>query len=125
VAVHKVKKVLVVEDENELSGIYKKVLEKHGYKVMVATNGQEALDVVYDYDPRVILLDIKMPKMNGLEFLDNFEATEPSPSIVVFSNIEEQKEVKQALASGANRYLLKAWASPNDLVRVVDDAFSI
>lgn len=117
------RKVLVVEDELDLSKVYKQVLEKHGYSVNVAANGEEALAVVYDYQPEVILLDMKMPKMNGVEFLKKLDSLESEPSIVVFSNIEEQKEVKQALSSGAHRYLLKAWASPNDLVKVVEQAF--
>jgi DNA-binding response OmpR family regulator len=68
------KTILVVEDDNEISFILKTFLEREGYQIQVAENGQVALEVVAKYGvPHLILLDMKMPVMNGWQFANEFE----------------------------------------------------
>lgn len=122
---NKVKKVLVVEDEQALNGAYKLILEKAGYEVQNAFDGNEALTILKDFTPDVILLDLKMPRMDGIAFLRTFKPKEMKdgrPKIVVFSNFDLQDEIDQAFALGADKYVLKAWAAPKDLLKIVSEA---
>lgn len=115
-------KVLIVEDEALLNEAYQTILGKEGFEHKSAYNGEEALKILESFTPDVILLDLRMPKMNGIEFLKAFdEAKKQSIKIIIFSNYDVQKEIDEAFALGATRYMLKAWATPKELVRVVND----
>jgi DNA-binding response OmpR family regulator len=116
-------RILIVEDEQALSEAYEIILKKNGYKVRVAHDGQEALEIVNEFNPQLILLDLRMPRISGIQFLQAYEAEakHPSVKIIVFSNMDDQTEIQQAFNLGASRYLLKAWASPNDLVKLVGE----
>ena len=113
-------KILIVEDDKALHSAYKMILEKQKYSVLSAYNGQEALDVLADNTVDLILLDISMPKMNGIEFLEKFKNTK-DVKVIVFSNLDTEKDIDRVYALGAHRYILKAWASPQELVKVVRD----
>jgi CheY-like chemotaxis protein len=117
-------KVLIVEDELPLSQAYQTILEKHGFTALAATNGEEALEVLKTEKPDLILLDMMMPKMNGLEFLRRLQGTFPADKVIVFSNQDSQEDIDEAFRLGANRYLLKSWAAPQDLVKVVKEALA-
>jgi two-component system, response regulator, stage 0 sporulation protein F len=116
--------VLIVEDEQPLSMAYQTILEKHGFRALAATNGEEALAVLQTDKPDLILLDMMMPKMNGLEFLRRLQGTFPADKVIVFSNQDSQEDIDEAFRLGANRYLLKSWAAPQDLVKVVKEALA-
>jgi len=115
-------KVLIVEDEKSLSEAYQLILERHGYAVRVAGNGEEALAALDDAAPDVILLDMKMPKLDGLGFLRQLAKRDARPAVVVFSNQDNQSEIDEAYSLGAEHYILKAWASPKELIHVVESA---
>lgn len=116
------RKVLIVEDEALLNEAYQTILGKEGFDHKSAYNGEEALKILEDFTPDVILLDLRMPKMNGIEFLKAFDdAKKKDVKIIIFSNYDVQKEIDEAFALGATRYMLKAWATPKELVRVVND----
>lgn len=116
-------KILVVEDDADLNGAYEMILTTSGYDVNTALNGKEALDIIEKTgDPRIIFLDLRMPVMDGIEFLKRFDAPSHSDTtVIVFSNYELQKEVDEAYELGADRYVLKARATPSELVRIVRD----
>ncbi|MDQ3094099.1 MAG: response regulator [bacterium] len=113
--------VLIVEDESSLNEAYQIILSQAGYNVLTAYDGAEALEIVTNNDPEVILLDLRMPVMNGIEFLKNYSPKNRA-HIVVFSNYDMQKEIDEAYKLGADRYILKAWASPKELLQIVKDA---
>ncbi len=114
------KKVLLVEDDAALSDAFAIMLRKNDYDVVVAFNGQEALEIVKSFTPDIILLDLLMPIMGGREFLQHFENSSDIP-IIVFSNLDSKTEIEQVMQLGATRYMLKAWATPPELVRVLHD----
>ena len=116
-------KILVVEDEKVLNTAYQTILEKTGYEVAVAFDGEEALSMLDKFEPDVILLDLKMPNMDGIGFLREYEKrdTKKRSKIVLFSNYDLQREIDEAFQLGADKYVLKAWASPKDLVKIVND----
>jgi CheY-like chemotaxis protein len=117
---------LVAEDERSLSDAYQIILRTAGYNVVAAQDGQEALDLVAKAEPTLILLDLRMPHMDGLEFLRQFKLKEQHPKVrvIVFSNYDMQKEIDEAYKLGADRYILKAWASPKELLRVIEDTLA-
>lgn len=119
-------KILIVEDEKLLNEAYEMVLKKEGHDVRAAFNGEEALEMIDKDKPELILLDLRMPKMDGVEFLKNYEKRSDNKDvhIIVFSNYDEQKEIDEAFAHGATRYILKAWSSPKELVKVVEETLN-
>ena len=117
-------KILIVEDEKVLNEAYELVLKKEGYAVSCAFNGEEALAYVKKGKFDLILLDLRMPKIDGVEFLKRSNPSKnfPSTKIIVFSNYDDQKEVDDAIKYGATRYILKAWSSPSELVKIVRES---
>jgi len=117
------KKILVVEDEKVLNSAYQTILEKTGYDVRVAYDGNEALAVLKEYQPDIILLDLKMPNLDGIGFLREYKKQEPTErsKIVLFSNYDLQQEIDEAYNLGADKYVLKAWASPKDLIKLIEE----
>ncbi len=120
----KVKRILVVEDEQSLNAAYKLILEHAGYEVTSAFDGKEALEVVDKNEPDIILLDLKMPRMDGIAFLESYQPRllKRKPKIIVFSNFDLQEEIDRAFVLGADKYVLKAWAAPKDLLKIVSEA---
>ncbi|MDB5161237.1 MAG: DNA-binding response regulator VicR [Candidatus Saccharibacteria bacterium] len=116
-------KILIVEDEKLLNEAYELVLKRGGFDVSVAFNGEEALDIVSQTKPDLILLDLRMPKMDGVAFLQKLKPADkyPDMKIIVFSNYDEQREIDEAFKYGATRYILKAWNSPSELIKVVKE----
>lgn len=117
--------VLVVEDNKVLNQAYKLILQKEGYDVRVAFNGQEGLEQARIKDPQLILLDMLMPTMNGIEFLQKYHPRKhPETTVIILSNLNEDQEVQRALKLGAREYILKANTSPQELVTLVQSATS-
>lgn len=120
------KSILIVEDEPELAEIYQTLLKEAKYTVYAAHNGKEALEAAEAHKPDLILLDLRMPVMNGVEFLEAYDLKEKHPDVkvVVFSNYDMQDEIDDAYRLGADRYVLKAWASPRELLQIVADSLA-
>lgn len=115
--------ILIVEDDIALNEAYKTILETAHYNVETAFNGEEALEVAAKHKPDLIFLDLRMPVMDGIGFLKAYEPKKNNPDahIIVFSNYDMQAEVDEAYELGAERYVLKALAAPNDLLKIVKD----
>jgi two-component system, OmpR family, response regulator VicR len=115
--------ILIVEDERPLNDAYQTILKKSGYTVYAAYDGEEALKVAAEHEPTLILLDLRMPRMDGIGFLEAYKLPEKHPKVkvIVFSNYDMQKEIDEAYRLGAERYILKAWASPKELLQVVEN----
>lgn len=113
--------VLIIEDEQLLNEAYARVLSAANISLLRAYNGKEALEILKTEKPDIILLDLRMPVMDGIEFLkklrpkDNLSDTK----IIVFSNYDDQHEIDEAFSLGAMHYMLKAWATPDELVKLI------
>ncbi|HWT55453.1 MAG TPA: response regulator [Candidatus Microsaccharimonas sp.] len=116
--------ILVVEDDKDLNAAYKLILEKAGYDVQVAYDGKAALEKLKSFEPDLILLDLLMPIMGGLEFLQNYELTNKHPDVkvLIFTNMENSPEVTEAYKLGAHRCIIKSWTAPQNLARLIHDA---
>ena len=77
------KKILLVDDEAGLAELLRDLLEMEGYSVMIAHDGEEALDRLKEYTPDAIISDIKMPRMNGFEMFKNIKASPATASIPI------------------------------------------
>ncbi len=114
--------ILIVEDDKDLNAAYKVILESEKHKVKVAFNGQEALNILKDYTPDLILLDLLMPIMGGLELLEKYELKDHSKvKVLIFTNMENSPEVTKAYNLGATRCIIKSWTAPQNLSKVVND----
>ncbi|HVW23522.1 MAG TPA: response regulator [Candidatus Saccharimonadales bacterium] len=116
-------RVLIVEDDKDLNNAYRIILTSEGHDVEVAHNGREALKKVKDFEPELILLDLLMPVMGGLEFLQKYDlsSVHPDVKVLIFTNMENSPEVAQAYKLGAQRCIIKSWTAPHNLARVVED----
>jgi DNA-binding response OmpR family regulator len=112
---------LVIEDEVALNEAYVTILKSEHIKVDAAYDGQEALEILKKVTPDIILLDLRMPTMSGIEFLRRFSKlkSQKNAKIIIFSNYDKQEEINEAFELGAAKYLLKAWASPSEILKVI------
>ena len=117
--------ILVVEDDKDLNAAYKIILESEGHTVVSAFNGKEALEKIKTFQPQLILLDLLMPIMGGLEFLQHYKLSDKHPEVrvLIFTNMENSPEVNEAYKLGAHRCIIKSWTAPQHLARVVNEAF--
>lgn len=113
--------ILIVEDEKNLNEAYQMILTDAGFEVVAAFDGSEALNITKKLEPDLILLDLRMPRVSGVEFLQKYDLKNKHPDVkvVIFSNLDTQKEIDEAYKLGAEKYMLKAWASPKELVKLV------
>lgn len=115
-------KILLVEDEFYISDLYKMILESAGFEVILAVNGEEGLKYVEEEQPNLILLDIMLPKINGIEVLKKLKKTKIIRDIPVLllTNLGRETIIKMAFGEGAAGYFLKARLKPEDLIQTVN-----
>lgn len=115
------KRILIVEDEKPLREAFAFLLEREGYKVMTAENGKAALAVLQQYKPDLILLDMLMPIMDGMTFLQTARLPErhPHTKTLMLSNLSDAITFDDAHEYGVTDSLLKADLSPAQLATVI------
>ena len=114
-------KILIIEDDPLMLRLYQKAFTFENYEVDTAANGQEGLDKVKEGKPTLILLDIMMPKMHGLEVLERLKADEATKKIpvVVLTNLAGQEDAETAMTKGAVKYIIKSEYQPKEVVDMV------
>lgn len=119
-------RILVVEDDHDLNNAYCIILKHEGYEVESAFDGKEALKKLKHFEPDLILLDLLMPIMGGLEFLQQsgLPKHHPKTKVLIFTNMENSPEVAAAYKLGAQRCIIKSWTAPHNLARVVSDTLN-
>lgn len=113
--------VLLAEDDVYLRMAYMTILEVAGYTVVEAENGLDALNELKRKQPDVLLLDMLMPVMGGIELLAEIEKAElfPLKRIIAFTNLSDTATTDKLHKFGVDRYMLKAAIMPADLVKGV------
>lgn len=118
------KRILMVEDFPVMQKFYKDALEKAGYELDIAEDGKQALDAVTKSDYDVILLDMLLPNMNGIEFLEQYQGRPESTMIIILSDFAEPSRIERAKELGVQDYLIKSDYPPSELVTKLDELFS-
>lgn len=116
------KRILCIEDEQEMIDLIRLILSRRGYEVRGANGGQEALAIISTYQPDLILLDLMMPEMDGWEVyqqLRSNEATRDIPVIVVTAKAQSIDKVLGLHIAKVDDYLAKPF-SPQDLIHSVE-----
>ncbi len=116
-------RVLLVEDDSALAQMYRVKLERDGYTVLVAGDGEEALRLLQGELPDLIFLDVRLPRMDGLALLELIRASQRTRNIpvVIVSNYSEADLVARGLELGALDYLIKSKTTPGRLSEGVRD----
>ncbi len=110
-------KILFIEDEIALQKTFREFLEKKGFKIISALNGEDGFNLAKTQGPDLILLDLILPKMDGFQVLKALKERENTKNIpvIVLTNLEKIDDIDKALFSGATNYLIKANYSLEEL----------
>jgi len=100
-------RILVVDDEQEICNMLKKFLVKKGYEVYTANNGEDALSIIKKERPHIVLLDIKMPRMDGIECLQRIREIDKEVGVIMITAVKEEEIGKKAMKLGAFDYITK------------------
>ena len=121
------KKILIVDDEEMIIEPLSEKFKDEGFEVETACDGEEGLKKALEFLPDLILLDVVMPKMNGLQMLEKLRAEEKGKDIkvIVFTNVNEVEKVANAAESGTSEYLVKVDWSLEDLVKKVKSKLGV
>jgi two-component system KDP operon response regulator KdpE len=111
------KRILVVDDEPQINRVLRHSLAAHGYDVRTAADGESALDTLKDFRPDLVITDLQMPEMSGLELCRAVRAVSQIPIIVLSVKGEERTKVA-ALDAGADDYVTKPFGMDELLARV-------
>ncbi len=115
------KTVLMVEDFPVMQKFYKSALEEAGYALDEANDGEVALTMVQAHEYDIILLDMLLPNVNGIEFLERFTARPPQTKIIVLSDFADEGRMKRAKELGVSDYLIKSDNPPSELVKKLNE----
>jgi DNA-binding response OmpR family regulator len=116
------RKVLCIEDEKFTSELYERALKKAGYQVRVVTGGDNGLALAKTGQFDIVLLDIMIPNMLGIEVLHRIRAEAPNlkSKIIITTNLEQDDQTREAIEREADGYLIKAEITPKQLVEFLN-----
>lgn len=116
-------KILVIDDDTLLKNMYQKILEFHGHSVVVADDGEAGIGMAATEKPDLIMMDVMMPKMNGVQALKALksDALTSQIPVVVLTNLTSVTDKDEVMAAGATAYLDKSQNEPKKIAAVVAD----
>jgi DNA-binding response OmpR family regulator len=117
-------KILIVEDDRTISELYTTKLRLEGHVVVQAYNGLEALKKIEKDSFDLILLDLRMPVMDGERFLEKLRKTNQSVQVIILTNLSREEAPKTLWHHGISGYFVKAHNTPSDLVKVIDEVIT-
>jgi len=117
-------RIVLAEDEPMIALAYQHAITYHGFNVTVAKDGKEALAIIEKERPHLLLLDVIMPHMNGIEVLEILRNNPELEklSVIMLTNLGQPSDAEHVEKLGAKAYLIKANLSLEDLVRHISDA---
>ena len=110
--------ILLVEDDAPLSNALKKVLEKNGFNVILARDGEEAVDEILEKNYDLYLIDINLPKLNGHKLLKLIKTQNPKSIVVMITASAEIEDIEKAYDYGCNEYIKKPFHAKELLIRI-------
>lgn len=119
-------KILIIEDDPLISRLYEKIFKFENYEVDIAQDGQEGFEKAQSGKPTLILLDVMMPNMNGLELLDKLKKEPEIKNIpvVMLTNLAGEHDAEDALSRGAVKYIIKSKYEPKEIAKMVKEILS-
>lgn len=120
-------RIVIVEDEPAIQEMYRMKLTLAGFEVRTANDGEYGLSIINDFEPELILLDIKMPRMSGDEMLEKLRTTEKGAKlrVIVLTNISRDEAPHNLRFFNVDRYIVKAHYTPSQVVEVVKEVLGI
>lgn len=117
-------KIAIIEDDQVISQMYRMKFEAAGYEVQIADNGSAGIDLVKNFSPDIILLDLQMPKMNGVEALKNIRQNDwgKTVPVIVLTNTGEAESPNELKNLGVHSYIVKANLTPRQVLERVQSA---
>ncbi|HNT30329.1 MAG TPA: response regulator [bacterium] len=117
------KHILIVEDDLFIRELYKKQLEMAGYRIDEAVDGMEGREKIFAQDYDLVLLDIMLPRMNGLDLLENVKAepTKKHIPVIILSNLGQDSVVEKGLSLGAENFIVKADITPVEMLHIIEE----
>ena len=114
--------MLIVEDDNLVAEVYSTKLLEMGHAVQIAQNGKEGLDLIEKDKPDLILLDILMPVMGGIELLEELKKKEEWKNIpiILLTNVGEKESIQKARNFGVKDYLIKSHFTPAEVIEKIE-----
>jgi two-component system response regulator CpxR len=115
------KKILLVEDDRDLRELYAEVLRDEGFTVIEAADGQEGLALARGGDYALLLLDIMLPKVDGLQILKSLksEASLAKIPMILLTNLDREAVIQEGFSLGADGYIIKSQSTPDQVVAEV------
>lgn len=121
------KSILIIEDEHFISELYARALKKVGCEVVIMLSGEDGLRAALQRDFDLVLLDILVPGLSGIQVLEKIRANDSQKGhhskVIITTNLDQDDKTKEKLEHMADGYLIKAEITPNELVRVISDFF--
>lgn len=119
-------KILIVEDDQLMSRMYQKIFTFEGFEVELAYNGEEGLEKIRATKPTLVLLDVMMPKMNGLQVLEKLKLDPETKAIpvIMLTNLAGQQDAETALSKGAVKYIIKSEHEPKEVSNLVKEVLA-
>lgn len=119
-------KIAVIEDELSICEMYQMKLKNADYEVKSAQNGQDGLILAENFKPQLILLDLKMPIMNGDEMLAKLRQTDWGAKIrvIILTNISRDEAPRNLQFLNVDRYIVKAHYTPSQVLEIVNEILS-
>ncbi len=113
--------VMIVEDDPVLQKMYNQKLISEGFNTLIASDGQEAQDLFNKEPVDLIITDIMMPRVSGIELIENIrqDSKEKNTPIIAWSNLALEEEKQKALSAGANEYVIKGSLNLEQLIDLV------
>jgi two-component system, response regulator, stage 0 sporulation protein F len=111
-------KLLIIDDESDIREFTRSYFEKRGFEVFAATNGQEGLEIIYADNPDLVLLDVRMQGMSGIEVLQELRAKNLQPKVIIITGLEDSELTDRAQALGIVDFVHKPLIL-GDLERIV------
>ncbi len=100
-------KLLIVDDESDIREFAKSFFKKRGIEVLTASGGREALDLIVQNKPQLVLLDVRMEEMTGIEVLRELRKTDKQTKVIMVTGVEEEGVIQEANALGVISYVHK------------------
>lgn len=116
-------KILLIEDEVILAEMYRDKFAQAGFKMSLAFSTEEGLEILKKEKPDLILLDILLPRENGIQFLKRIKEIPDLVDIpvIAFSNYDDPKAKKEAFKLGVEDYLIKTAYTPNEVIKKIGE----